>query len=135
MSSSRLTGEKLLPEPDYIFCAMGTNDYEKNITADYTRWLTEMRNACPNAHFFCVVPPLGLHRDEIVAAVDARHEQQDRRVHLIETPTLAAGFRVGQGATELAYDGVHPSQYGHALLGTVITAEVQKALDRGERAP
>ncbi len=134
-STSRLIAGKLLPEPDYIFCAMGTNDYEKNITADYTRWLTEMRKACPSAHFFCIVPPLGLHREEIVAAVDARHGQQDRRVHLVETQALAAGFRVGQGATQLAYDGVHPSQYGHALLGAVITSEVQKALDRGEQAP
>jgi lysophospholipase L1-like esterase len=131
-TTSRLTDGRLLPEPDYVFCAMGTNDFEKNITADYTRWLTEMRKACPRARFFCIVPPLGLHREEIAAAAAARREQQDLRVHLIEAPSLAEGFRVGQGATQLAYDGVHPSQYGHALLAAVITAEVQKIISRDD---
>ncbi len=129
---SRLTDGRLLPEPDYIFCAMGTNDYEKDITADYTRWLTEMREACPHAWFFCVVPPLGLHRAEILAAVNARTQLSDKRVRLIETPRLAPYFRVGQGATPLAYDGVHPSQLGHAMLAAQIAVEVQKALDQGE---
>jgi len=28
----------------------------------------------------------------------------------------------------VAYDGVHPSVYGHALLATLIAAEAQKAV-------
>jgi hypothetical protein len=33
-TTTRLTGGRLLPEPDYIFCALGTNDFDKDITAD-----------------------------------------------------------------------------------------------------
>ena len=64
-ATSRLTNGLLLPEPDYVFCSLGTNDYEKNITADYTAWLAELRRACPRSRVFCVVPPLGVHREEI----------------------------------------------------------------------
>ena len=58
-ATSRLTGGLLLPEPDYVFCSLGTNDFEKNITADYTGWLAAVRRACPNARVFCVVPAAG----------------------------------------------------------------------------
>ena len=128
-TTSRLTGELLLPEPDYVFCSLGTNDYEKDITADYTAWLTAMRRACPNARIFCIVPPLQVHRQEIAAAVASRNQAHDRRVHLIETARLATGFRVGQGATQLGHDGVHPSQFGHAMLAAVIAADVRAILD------
>src|ERR1700730_1427509 len=56
-TTSRLTGGLLVPEPDYVFCGMGTNDFEKDISADYTAWLAAVRKACPHAHLFCVVPP------------------------------------------------------------------------------
>ena len=131
-ATSRLTEGLLLPEPDYVFCAMGTNDYEKDITADYTSWLSAMRKACPGAHFFCIVPPLQVHREEITAAVAARRQAGDTGVHLIETASLAALFCAGQGATQVAYDGVHPSQLGQALLGAVVTAQAQQALDRSK---
>ncbi len=129
-ATSRISQGLLLPEPDYIFCAMGTNDYEKDITSDYTSWLADMRKACPQSHFFCIVPPLQVHRDEIAKAVAARRTAGDQRVHLIETAPLAASFRANQGATQLAYDGVHPSQLGQAILGALIAVEAQKALNQ-----
>lgn len=128
-SSSRLTQGLLLPEPDYVFCCHGTNDFDRNITADYTGWLADMRKACPNARLFCVIPPLGLHRTEIVATFEARRNSGDRRVHLIETEPLKGDYRIGKGATKVAFDGVHPSQYGNALLGALIAVEAQKVLD------
>ena len=88
-----------------------------------------MRRACPNAWIFCIVPPLQVHRNEIAAAVAARNQAHDERVHLIETARLATGFRAGQGATQLGHDGVHPSQYGHAMLAAVIAVEVRRVLD------
>ncbi len=127
-TTSRLTNGLLLPEPDYVFCSLGTNDYEKNITADYTAWLAELRQACPRARVFCVVPPLGVHREEILAAVKARTEARDARVHVIDPARLAPGFRAGRGPTHLAFDGVHPSGYGHGLLGALIAVEAQKCL-------
>jgi lysophospholipase L1-like esterase len=127
-ATSRLTGGRLLPEPDYVFCSLGTNDYEKNITADYTAWLAELRHACPRARVFCIVPPLGVHREEIEAAVKARQEARDARVHVIDPARLAPGFRAGKGPTHLAFDGVHPSGYGHAMLGALIAVDAQKVL-------
>jgi hypothetical protein len=134
-AASRLTGKLLLPEPDYVFCGMGTNDFQQDIsrpldiTEDYTRWLTAVRAACPHTRIFCVVPPLGWHAREIQAAVTARHNAGDRRVHLIDTAPLKGEFRTGNKPTRLAYDGVHPSIYANALLGTLIAVEVQKVLN------
>ena len=127
-TTTRLTGGRLLPEPEFVFCAHGTNDFDKDITADYTRWLPAMRAACPHARFFCVVPLLGVHEAEIRAAVEARHRSGDPRVHLVETAPLQRAFRANQGATSLAHDGVHPSGHGQALLGALIAVEVQKVL-------
>ncbi len=126
-ATSRLTGGLLLPEPDYVFCSLGTNDYEKDITADYTAWLADVRRACPHALVFCIVPPLGVHKAEIAAAVKQRNIAGDTQVRLIDPARLAPGFRAGKGPTNLAFDGVHPSGYGHALLGALIAVEAQKA--------
>ncbi|MCL5097410.1 MAG: GDSL-type esterase/lipase family protein [Candidatus Omnitrophica bacterium] len=131
-TTSRLTDGRLLPEPDYVFCCMGTNDAQNDITMAYIRWLAAMRKACPQSWFFCVVPPLGWHGDEIAAAVAARRRAGDPRVCLIKTAPLQDGFRVGKGPTALAYDGVHPSVYGNALLGALIAVESQKTIARGE---
>ena len=127
-ATSRLTSGLLLPEPDYIFCALGTNDFDRDITADYIHWLTAMRAACPRARFFCIVPTLGVHEAEVRAAVTARHAAGDRNVHLIDPVSLRHTFRAGHGATSLAHDGVHPSEYGQAMLGALIAVEVQKVL-------
>jgi len=121
--TSRLTGGKLLPEPDYIFCAMGTNDYEKVITEEYIRWLIAVRTACPAAQIFCIVPPLQVHADEIASAVATRRNAGDAEVHLIETASLAPEYRVAQGPTRMAYDGAHPSVYGQAQLAAIIAAK------------
>jgi len=127
-ATTRLTGGLLLPEPDLVFCAHGTNDFDKDITADYTRWLSAMRAACPHAQFFYIVPPLGVHEAEIRAAVAARQRSGDGRVHLVDTAPLRRAFRANQGATSLAHDGVHPSGHGQALLGALIAVAVQKEL-------
>lgn len=132
--SSRLTEGRLSPEPDYIFCALGTNDFDKDITKDYLRWLEETREACPHSRFFLVIPTLGVHREEILKAAEARNQAGDARVHVIETAPLAQEFRAGQGATRLAYDGVHPTVWGQAMLGSLIAVEVRKILDREQPA-
>jgi hypothetical protein len=131
--ASRLTGGLLLPEPDYVFCAMGTNDFRTvgdrreqiDITEAYTNWLAAVRKACPRSLCFCVVPPLGWHVAEIAAAVAARHAAGDSRVFLIDTAPLKTAFHESHG-TQLAPDGVHPSVYGNALLATLIAAEAAR---------
>jgi lysophospholipase L1-like esterase len=137
-ATSRLTKGLLEPEPDYIFCEIGTNDFEEknqelkhiNITAHFTKWLFSVRKSCPNASIFCITPPLGWHASEILAAVKARNSASDKKVYVIDTTPLKAGFKAGNGATTLAGDGVHPSQYGHAMLGAFIAIETQKVLNR-----
>jgi hypothetical protein len=131
-TTSRLTDGHLKPEPDYVVCAMGTNDSQRDITEPYTRWLLAVRKACPTSRLFCVVPPLGYHAGEIKAAVAARNEAGDARVSLIDTAPLKHYFRPGT-ATQLAYDGVHPTVYGQALLGSLIAVEIQKVLCKDGR--
>ena len=130
-ATSRLSNGLLLPEPDYAFCGMGTNDFGGiNITEAYTDWLRAVRSACPHTHVFCVVPPSGVHRDEIRAAVDARHQAGDPAVHLIDIPALNATITAHTGATQLTYDGVHPSLQGEGLFGACIAVQVARALNR-----
>jgi hypothetical protein len=133
VAASRLTDGKLLPEPDYVFCGMGTNDHNPKdlslipIGDAYLAWLVSVRKACPNAVIFCVVPPLGWHDKEIADAVAARNKAGDKRVFLIDLVSLRDMWGT-KGATPLAYDGVHPSVYGSAMLAAVIAAEAEKAL-------
>ena len=138
--TSRLTGGLLLPEPDYLFCGMGTNDFRDgdtkkpyDITAPYHAWLTAVRRACPHVRIFCIVPPFGWHSQEISAAVEFRKREGDDRIYLIDTVPLRDGFDPENRPSKYAYDGCHPSLYGSALLTTLITAEVQKILDRGQK--
>lgn len=131
----RLTDGRLLPEPDYVFCAMGTNDHQKTgddftllpIKDAYAQWLAAVRKACPHAAIFCVVPPLGWHAETITEVVADRNKEGDQRVFLINTAPLKDGFGV-KGATQLAPDGAHPSVYGNAMLGALIAGEAQKIL-------
>jgi lysophospholipase L1-like esterase len=130
-AASRLTGGLLLPEPDYVFCNMGTNDFGGiDITGAYADWLAAVRKACPRTHIFCVVPPSGVHRGEIRAAVAARIADNDHAVHLIDTPSLNSMITVHPpGATQLCCDGVHPTVQGQGIFGACIVAQVQQVLD------
>lgn len=134
-TTSRLTDGLLKPEPDYVFCAMGTNDFQENptkpsdITVAYTSWLEAVRKAAPHSAIFCIVPPLGWHAAEVAAAVAARNQAGDPRAYLIDTARFKDGYAAGH-ATEFAPDGVHPSEYGNALLAALISSEAQKALSK-----
>lgn len=133
--TSRLVEGKLLPEPDYVFCMMGTNDHARDgdkislppIRDEYEKWVVAVRKACPKALIFCVVPPLGWHAEEIAGLVTARNKAGDERVFLIDTAPLKDGYGVS-GATEFAPDGAHPSVYGNAMLGALIAVEAQKCI-------
>jgi hypothetical protein len=140
-TSSRLTDGLLLPEPDYVFCCMGTNDFQgegaarkqMDITAAYGDWLKAVRKACPKARVFCVTPPLGWHTAEVAAAVASRNRGGDGRVYLIDTTPRQGGFGDKNAATQFAPDGCHPSVYGNAMLGALISVEAQKVLSREEK--
>jgi lysophospholipase L1-like esterase len=142
-STSRLQDGLLVPEPDYFFCAMGTNDFVTNsnppgnyigldITDTYVQWLAAIRQACPNSLIFCIVPPSGVHRDEIHQVVKRRNQSGDARVFIIDLPWLAATITVKDGVTtQLAPgDGVHPMLYGQAMFGACVAVEAQKIIDR-----
>jgi lysophospholipase L1-like esterase len=139
-SASRLTDGKLLPEPDYVFCAMGTNDFgpvfgqSQLFTDAYRLWLETVRKACPHAYFFCITSPLGRHTSDIQAAVAERNKAGDARVYIIDTVMFQNAFSAECKPSRLAYDGVHPSMYGNAMLSALIVAEVQKALDKDASA-
>ena len=136
-AASRLANGLLLPEPDYVFCCMGTNDFQGegaarkhlDITEAYVVWLSGVRKACPNAVIFCVTPPLGWHTAEISSAVAARQKAGDLKVHLIDTAPLKSGY-TASSATQFAADGVHPSVYGNAMFGALVAVEAQKILSK-----
>ncbi len=124
--TSRLKDGRLLPEPDYVFCCMGTNDFGGiDITAAYTEWLAAVRKACPNTRIFCVVPPSGVHRDEVGAAVAASN---DTKAHVIDVPSLNATITAREGATQLTYDGVHPTAFGNGLFGANVAVKAQEII-------
>ena len=136
-ATSRLTDGRLTPEPDYVFCCIGTNDYEGegpqrkqfNITAAYTKWLADVRKACPDTSIFCVPPPLGWHMAEVAAAVASRRNDGDVKVHLIDVTSLLDGYSDKNVATKYATDGCHPTVYGNAVLAALVAAQAEKALD------
>lgn len=131
----RLVGGRFVPEPDYVFCEMCTNDFlnesgtyrHLDVTEACTRWLGSLRGACPHALVFCIVPPLGWHDKELARVVSICRERGDERVYLIETAALRHLFRV-DAPTQIACDGVHPHGHGNALLGALVVAEAQKAI-------
>jgi len=108
---------------------MGTNDFGGiDVTGVYTDWLAAVRRACPNTHIFCVVPPSGVHRDEIRAAVAARSQAGDRAVHTVDIPSLNATITARPGATQLCCDGVHPTAQGQGIFGACVAVEAQREL-------
>jgi lysophospholipase L1-like esterase len=124
----RLKNGLLIPEPDYVFCCMGTNDFGGiDITAAYMEWLAAVRKACPNTRVFCVVPPSGVHRDEIGAAVAASN---DAKAHVIDIPSLNATITAREGATQLTYDGVHPTAFGNGLFGANVAVKAQEIVGK-----
>lgn len=131
---SRLTDGLLLPEPDYVFCCIGTNDFitedeqrkHMDIATAYTNWLAAVRKACPHTQIFCVTPPLGWHSAEIAAAAAARRQAGDAQVHVVDTAPLSPGYGTKNTATQYAVDGCHPSVYGNAVLAAFVTAQAER---------
>lgn len=132
-STSRLSNGLLLPEPDYVLCCHGTND-TVNIQSAYTGWLSAVRTACPNTRIFCIVPPSGVHRSEIQAAVAARNQAGDAKVYLIDTPLVTPLMSNLGKPTQGSYDGGHPTQYGQGILGASVVVKVQDILSK-EKQP
>jgi lysophospholipase L1-like esterase len=140
-ATSRLKNGLMLPEPDYVFCCIGTNDRDDDgmkrkhwdIKAAYTKWLAALRKACPNTQIFCITSPLGWHTAEIAAAVATRNKDGDAKVHLIDVTPLTSGYSGKCVAMQFAPDGFHPTVYGNAMLGTLIGVEAQKVLNNDKR--
>ncbi|MHB9037502.1 MAG: SGNH/GDSL hydrolase family protein [Armatimonadota bacterium] len=128
-TTSRLLNGLLLPEPDYLFCCHGNND-SVNIQSAYIGWLSTVRTACPNTRIFCIVPPAGVHRTEITAAVNARNQAGDAKVYLIDTPLVTPLMSNLGKATQGSYDGGHPTQWGQGMFGTSVIVKVQDILCR-----
>jgi lysophospholipase L1-like esterase len=136
LNTSRLVDGRLSPEPDYVFCAMGTNDSgpefddSKRFIETYGQWLAAVRKACPQSRIFCIIMPLGIHADDIRTLVATQNQAGDSRVYVIDTAPLKDVFSIQGVPTQAAHDGVHPSMYGNALMSALIASEIQKQLDR-----
>jgi lysophospholipase L1-like esterase len=125
----RLVDGALVPEPDYFFCAHGNNDHA-DLAEPYAKWLATVRKACPHTLIFCIVPPAGLHRSEITAAVNARNKAGDVRVYFIDVPAmLPLAPNLGK-PSQGSYDGGHPIMYGQAVFAAGIATRAQEILCR-----
>ena len=131
-TTSRLIGGRLVPEPDYLFCAHGNNDH-KDLTSAYTGWLSTVRKACPHTRLFCVVPPAGIHRNEITAAVNARNQAGDARVYLIDIRLMNTLAPNTGKATPGSYDGGHLALYGQAVFAAGIAVKVREILSKEQQ--
>ncbi len=134
-TASRLNDDGLLlPEPDLVFCAMGTNDFYQDITEprdiekDAEAWLRAVRSACPAALIFWLIPPLGMHEGEIFRAVVRLREEGDERIFCIDTAPFRHGYDAASKPSRYADDGVHPNAEGAALLGALAAATVRAEL-------
>ncbi len=137
--NSRLTSGLLVPEPDYVFCEMGSNDStisSGTFISAYLGWLAAVRQASPHARIFCVTSPFGnnWHAADVRSIVTTRRASGDARIYLVDLASIEWGFKPTSGAaTILTYDGGHPSLYGQALLGSLVTSQVQNVLSTKEQ--
>jgi lysophospholipase L1-like esterase len=132
-STSRLVNGLLVPEPDYVFCCLGTNDPNLDIVPNYTSWLGALRKAAPHTKIFCIVPPLGVHRDDITKIVGSVNASGDPNVYLVDPKGVNELFETPAPEGSFAgYDGVHPTIHGQALLAANILVATQKILDQAK---
>ncbi|MBP5093119.1 MAG: hypothetical protein J6332_03630 [Abditibacteriota bacterium] len=123
--TSRLVDGKLVPQPDYILCAMGTNDTTGgSFRTAYINWIKAVRPAAPDAKIVIVMPPSGYHRDDLTYIF--RNCGDDNTI-LIDTEELNGMITVNTAATGMTYDGVHPNEYGQAMYGISVASKINAA--------
>ncbi|WP_052574005.1 alpha/beta hydrolase fold domain-containing protein [Haloferula sp. BvORR071] len=105
-TSSRLTGEKLVPSPDVVLVNLGENRAPEAATA--IAGLTKLRQRCtPETKIIVMIPVSGRARSEVTAAVQSYVQgSKDERTHLVD---------LGQIQFETC-DGQHPTAAGHEAI-------------------
>ena len=116
---------------------LGTNDIGHGVTgsafqAAYTRFLGDLRAKYPEAHLFAVQTLKKRYVAETKAAVSARTNSGDSRVHYVDTTgwlTDGTDYEDGNG---------HPNEAGHTKfanrLAPVIAAQLRTAVPASDRA-
>ncbi|WP_234311816.1 GDSL-type esterase/lipase family protein [Streptomyces griseus] len=113
---------------DAVVINLGTNDIGHGVTGPafqsaYTRFLTDLRAAYPDAHLFAVQTLKKRYVAETRAAVDARAVAGDGRVHHVDTTgwlTDGTDYEDGNG---------HPNEVGHTKFANRLAAVVGARLD------
>ena len=126
-------------EPAVILVNYGTNDRLRQLDpsdtrAAITQGLAALRAAAPNAQIIVLIPFGQFYAKELHAAVQARRQADDRRVHVID---LGDGIRralddrpnnpetVAPGEARKALLGnLHPNDRGAAYLAALVTPQV-----------
>jgi len=105
-SSSRLTGEKLLPCPEVVLINLGENGAPQAETVIAA--LTKLRLRClPETRIIVMIPVSGRARAEVTAAVESYLQtSKDARTHLVDLGTIK--FETA--------DGQHPTAAGHQSI-------------------
>jgi lysophospholipase L1-like esterase len=130
---SRLVNGLLSPAPDYVVCALGTNDglagiADATVTATVAAWLAAARGAAPSARL-CVVVPLGRYKAAAIGAGVAAYQTAtpDALCHLIDLGAeLGAGLTAATpGGTRTSADGTHPRGVHNGAVAAELVRQIR----------
>ncbi len=127
------------PAVDFVACIHGANDglnnvADSSVTADALAWLTAARAKFGSAAKLLLCVPFGGFKRAALAAAFQQYQQAtpDASAFLLDGGTsLQAGLTgfVTGGTWASPADGVHPAAATHARAATILTEQVQAALD------
>jgi len=122
------------PQPDYIFCGHGTNDFLRNanlegVVISIEGWLSSQRRAAPHSIIFVVIPFGGFLDQNITSAFRQYQKRtKDSNVFLIDMPNGRMGLDKPWGPTLFSGDGVHPLAFRDGQLGAMLAVHATKSL-------
>lgn len=126
---ARLAGGLIVPALAHWFVAYGTNDGITDVQAACEGWLGAARTAAPDTALWVVVPPSGIQRAALTAAVAA---VGDANAYLLDVQALDPDFEVGLNQNPTASlqspDGLHPAPGADAMFAALLVARLQALL-------
>lgn len=120
--ASRLVGGLLTPAPDYVTVNYGENDGNPGpASATVTSNLASLAAAAPTAKIALIIPFSGKARTNLSAATLPSNGV------LVDLNR----YEMTSGFTMWSYDGQHPNQRGHALLGGLLAYAISTTAPGG----